>query len=199
MEDAKIERDLSVKVGGIGGIGASEAKCKISLARFGFTSGEEAKICVDMDNSACSKPIKSYKFKLKRKVECFSNVAKMVGSVASASSMPSATFEEYLLDVREAGCDAKQKEKKTCGFKLPPNDANIGKIDNLHPDLRQLVKIFTQSITTELFSVQYSIDVFVKHQSKLEFGMGNFVTFPLNIVSGPIAMPRADQKYSDWV
>ena len=36
LEDAKIERELSVKVGGIGGLGASEAKCKISLARFAF-------------------------------------------------------------------------------------------------------------------------------------------------------------------
>ena len=142
-----------------------------------------------MDNSACSKPIKSYKFKLKRQVQCFT----------SASPQPTASFEEYLLDERETGCEAKQKEVKTFKFKLPANDSKFGKIDNLHPDLRQLVKIFTQSIKTDLFSVQYSIDVFVKHQSKLEFGMGNFVTFPLNIVQGRVSMPTAGQKFTDWV
>ena len=56
-------------------------------------------------------------------------------------------------------------------------------MDNLHPELRHMVKMFTDSCENTLFKVEYQLDVFIKHQSKLEFGMGNNVSFNIEVKS----------------
>lgn len=60
-------------------------------------------------------------------------------------------------------------------------DKQYGTVDNLHPELRQLVKMFSSSVDNSLFLIEYVLDIFVKHQSKLEFGMGNSVSFPIQV------------------
>lgn len=52
-----------MKIGGIAGLGSSEAKSLISLDKLRFTPGEKIKVHIDMDNSACKKPVKSFKIK----------------------------------------------------------------------------------------------------------------------------------------
>ena len=44
--------------------------------------------------------------------------------------------------------------------------------------------MFTDSSENTLFKIEHILQVFVKHQSKLEFGMGNFLTFNIEIKSG---------------
>ena len=39
----------------------------------------------------------------------------------------------------------------------------------------------TPSHYEQLFRLEYRLDVFIKHQSKTEFGMGNFVSFPIKL------------------
>ena len=46
-----------------------------------------------------------------------------------------------------------------------------------------MVKMFTDTCENTLFKIEYQLECFVKHQSKLEFGMGNSVTFPIEIKS----------------
>lgn len=60
-------------------------------------------------------------------------------------------------------------------------DKQYGTVDNLHPELRQLVKMFSSSVDNSLFLIEYVLDIFIKHQSKLEFGMGNSVSFPIQV------------------
>lgn len=43
--------------------------------------------------------------------------------------------------------------------------------------------MFTDSVSNSLFNVEYELHIFVKHQSKMEFGMGNSVIFPIEIKS----------------
>ena len=53
----------------------------------------------------------------------------------------------------------------------------------MHSDLQHMVSMFSESVENSIFKVEYMIEVFVKHQSKLEFGMGNSVKFPVIIRS----------------
>ena len=67
-----LQKTLKVKIGGIAGLGSSEAKSVISLEKSRFAPGEKIKVLIDMDNSTCKKPVKSYKVKLQRRIVCTS-------------------------------------------------------------------------------------------------------------------------------
>ena len=68
----------------------------------------------------------------------------------------------------------------------------------MHSELRHMVKMFTDTSDTSLFKVEYSLHVFVKHQSKLEFGMGNFVSFPIEIYHEQQNLPWVSTKEQTW-
>lgn len=59
--------------------------------------------------------------------------------------------------------------------------------------------MFADSSITSLFEINYFIDVFIKHKSKVEFGMGNLVTFPINIYQQRNNIAHIAQKSSDWM
>ena len=84
-------------------------------------------------------------------------------------------------------------------MEIPEVDQSFGKTETLHPELRQLVKMFTDTTTTSLFDISYYIDIFIKHKSKVEFGMGNSVTFPVNIYQKQTNIAHIAQKASDWL
>lgn len=65
-----LQKSLTMKIGGFAGLGSSEAKSAISLDKTRFQPGEKIKVLIDMDNTNCKKPVKSYKIKLQRKVQC---------------------------------------------------------------------------------------------------------------------------------
>ena len=58
--------------------------------------------------------------------------------------------------------------------------------------------MFSTSIHGELFHISYHLDVFVKHSSWNEYGMGNYVTFPITIVSPEKDIPFMKAKASDF-
>ena len=98
-------------------------------------------------------------------------------------SKPLFTVEEYLQALKYDGCSEKVRETRTIEFMVPNAEKKFGNMDMLHPELRHMVKIFTDSADNSLFKIDYTLQVFVKHQSKLEFGMGNFAEFPIEIKS----------------
>ena len=57
-------------MGGLAGLGSSEAKAEISLLKKTFAVGEVMQVNVLMDNSKCKKAVKSFKIKLRRHIEC---------------------------------------------------------------------------------------------------------------------------------
>lgn len=144
-----------------------------------------------MDNSKCKKPVKSYKLKMKRIVECLSG-KKGVGR-------PLLVDEEYILALKFDGCAENVRDTRTIEFQVPLTDKNYGQTNNLHPELRHMVKMFSDSISNTLFKVSYVLDVFVKHQSKLEFGMGNNVSFPINVQSQEQNLPWVATKEQTWL
>lgn len=68
------------KVGGIAGLGTSEAKADISLTKIAFKAGEIMVVNVQMNNKKCKKPVKSFKIKMKRKIECLANSSNILWS-----------------------------------------------------------------------------------------------------------------------
>ena len=73
-----------------------------------------------------------------------------------------------------------------------------GKTENLHPDLRQMVRMFSSTISGELFNISYHLDVFIKHKAWNEHGMGNYVSFPITIVAPEKDLPHMKAKISDF-
>ena len=90
---------------------------------------------------------------------------------------------EYIQALKYDGCAEKIREERTIEFQIPITDKKFGTVENLHPELRHMVKMFTDSVSNSLFNVEYELHIFVKHQSKMEFGMGNSVIFPIEIKS----------------
>lgn len=101
-----LTQKLEIEVGGIAGLGSSQAKAMISLDKKSFLPGEKIRVNFDMDNSDCKKPVKSYKIKLMRRVTCFSG----------KKARPLLTKEEYLVALKYDGCAAKTKDQRTIEF-----------------------------------------------------------------------------------
>ena len=172
-----------MRIGGIAGIGTTDASADISLQKSSYHVGEGIKVTIDMNNSTCAKPVKSYKFKLKRTIKCLGR--KQIALLTS---------EEYLITVKEPGCEAKVKDTKEYVLEIPSIDQNFGKTEFLHPELRQLVKMFSDTTESSLFAIEYQVDVFIKHKSKVEFGMGNMVSFPVKIYQNQTNIAHIAQK-----
>ena len=100
--NGNLSRTLTNKIGGIAGLGSSEAKSTISPEKTRFFPGEKIKVKFDMDNSRCKKPVKSFKIKLSRKISCLSG-KKGVGR-------PLLHVEEYLVANKYEGCPAQSHE-----------------------------------------------------------------------------------------
>lgn len=189
--DETLSKTLTMQIGGIAGLGSSEAKSVISLEKHRFAPGEKIKVMIDCDNTQCKKPVKSYKIKLMRKISCLSG-KKGVGK-------PLLTNEEYIVALKYDGCLEKVRDQRTIEFDIPLTDKAFGTVDNLHPELRHMVKMFTDSSENSLYKIEYCVDIFVKHQSKLEFGMGNSVNFPIEIKSESSDLAWVASKEQTWM
>ena len=62
-----------------------------------------------------------------------------------------------------------------------------------------MVKMLAGSMDTPLFKIEYQLDVFVKHQSKLEFGMGNSVSFKIDVKSNEVDLAFVAGKEAEWL
>ncbi len=186
-----LTKTLTMKVGGIGGLGASEASSVISLEKERFAPGEKIKIHFDVDNTKCKKAVKNFKVKLKRTIHCLSG-RKGVGK-------PLLTDEEWLVTLKYEGCPEKVRETRTIEFQVPLVDKKFGSVENLHPELRHMVKMFSDSADNSLFKIEYVLDIFVKHQSKLEFGRGEKASFNIIVKSEEQNLPWVPMKEQSWM
>ena len=66
-----LSKSMHVKIAGVVGMGSQDVSANISIEKDIFHPGEIINITVDIDNSRCSKKVKSYKFKLSRRYECY--------------------------------------------------------------------------------------------------------------------------------
>ena len=62
-----------------------------------------------------------------------------------------------------------------------------------------MVKMLAGTTETPLFSIEYQLDVFIKHQSKLEFGMGNSVFFPIDVKHNQVDLAFVGTKDAEWM
>lgn len=92
---------------------------------------------------------------------------------------------KYKVDVA-----ARTKSKVHLQFELPTTEdpAILNEALTIDPTIWHQVHIaalqqLSSTHCDETFRIEYRLDVFVKHQSKTEFGMGNFVSFPIRIAS----------------
>ena len=103
-----LTKTMHVKIAGVAGMGASDVSAAISIEKDVFQPGELINITVDIDNTKCRKKVKSYKFKLSRRYECYPG---------SGDKTPLLRQEEYLSEHKtDGGCPAKDKEKASFIF-----------------------------------------------------------------------------------
>ena len=74
----------------------------------------------------------------------------------------------------------------------------MGEVTSLHPDLRYMVTMLSDSADNSLFKIEYELHVFVKHKSKLVRGMGSKVNFPIEIKSNEQDLPWVGEKEQTW-
>ena len=103
-----LTKTLTMKVGGIGGLGASESSSVISLEKERFAPGEMIRVHFDVDNTKCKKAVKNFKIKLKRTIHCLSG--------RKGVAKPLLTEEEWICDLKYDGCAEKTKEIRTIEF-----------------------------------------------------------------------------------
>mmetsp|Transcript_13142 Transcript_13142/g.17819 ORF Transcript_13142/g.17819 Transcript_13142/m.17819 type:complete len:184 (-) Transcript_13142:447-998(-) len=61
-----------------------------------------------------------------------------------------------------------------------------------------MTTMFSETVENSLFKIEYGVEVFVKHQSKLEFGMGNSVTFPVVVRGQGYEVPFLQERIRNW-
>lgn len=63
-----------------------------------------------------------------------------------------------------------------------------------------MLKFFTRSITGSLFTVDYNLRIYVKHDSWNEFGQGNCINLPIKIMQPELDITSKDtiSAPKDW-
>lgn len=128
-----------------------------------------------MDNSQCSRAVKSFKIKLHREIGVFSK----------KENKTVVTKAEYIKQFKQ-GVDIKAREKgtRTLTFQVPSTEehpAHVTDPEFWHPLLQANATNLAPSHYEGIFTIHYKLDIFVKHQSTTEFGQGRHVTFPIKI------------------
>ena len=103
---AELRQTIQCEVGGVAGIGASTARATISLDKLRFAPGEKTLVHIDMDNSKCKKPVKSFKCKLFRKISCLGGKSNMGGK-------PLFSIESFLKEEKYDGCSERVNHTRT--------------------------------------------------------------------------------------
>lgn len=152
-----------MKVGGFGLL-TSISKATVWLEKKSFTPGEIVRVHINVDNTKCKKATEKIKTKLIRKCSIFNGKD-------GGEDTPILEQEEYVHMAKHPMVVAKlSQEHKFIEYTLPTADKDLGNVKSLHPDLRKLTAMLCVSATNPLFKIEYSLEVFIKHASKLEFG-----------------------------
>lgn len=81
----------------------------------------------------------------------------------------------------------------TFKIKVPEVDPEIDSLINAHKDEEDNIKSLTPSISGGIFSIKYTLRVFVKHDSWNEFGEGKFFNLPIKILQPPVRRTSKDR------
>ena len=100
------------------GVATTQCSTEIFFEKNEYYLGETARVRVVCDNSACDKPVKSFKFKLHRHHEGRANDKNTISS------------KKYLFENKEAGCPAKTKVDVTFELQIPTEDAYFEEIES---------------------------------------------------------------------
>ena len=166
-----LKYSLKSDVGGFLGMGTSQCVSDIFFEKNEYYLGETANVRVICDNSACGKPIRSFKFKLHRHYK------------GHDDSHWTTTGSSYLIAHKEHGCPAGEKGDFAFKIVIPTQDTYQGDVvHKIHPDEIVMLKSFSTSVTGKLISVCYTLKCFVKHDAWNEFGEGNVVSLPIKIL-----------------
>jgi hypothetical protein len=90
----------------------------------------------------------------------------------------------YLLTSKLPGCKAKERVERILAIELPPSDIQLGRVswDVAECNKKRPFPMRVGSTYSgRLFTIEYSLLVFMKHDSWNEFGEGNCISVPLKI------------------
>lgn len=107
----------------------------------------------------------------------------------------------YIHTVKEPGCKAKSTVTREYEITIPGEDPERQQYNETCADELPMLKAFSCSMQGNLFSVEYSLRVFVKHDSWNEFGQGNCINLPIQVIQPPIDITSDDviqQKPENW-
>lgn len=111
--EPKLVRTIQQKVGGVFGLGAGETKTTIKFEKNIYFPGDRVRVTFECNNTKCSKAVRAFKVKLKRKF-----FVQPLGK----HSVPS-HFSKYILSSRTEGCPANSSATRTAEMIIPMDDS----------------------------------------------------------------------------
>jgi len=93
---------------------------------------------------------------------------------------------------------AKEQAQKLVEIQIPFEDKGYGDIQGMHPDLQFMTARFSETVANIVFQVEYTLEVYVKHKSKLELGVGSCLKFPIKVSSMGQVLPFLQTRMEDW-
>lgn len=87
------------------------------------------------------------------------------------------------------GCAAKTKVERLMSFDIPMVDFDFPESQaqlNCTPHDVSMMQQTQASVNGQLLTIQYSVKVFVRHDSKQQFGEGECVTLPIRVIERPM-------------
>ena len=137
--------------------------------------GEEATARIVCDNSQCAKDIEHFKFELTRH-----HTGQENGAYTTQSSQATCA-------VRVGGIGRGNRGEKTIKLLIPTEDQfHEGAETKAGPDGLPMLKAFSCSYDGRLIKVRYYLRVLVKHNAWNEWGEGNGVAIPVEIMQPPM-------------
>ena len=100
--------------------------------------------------------------------------------------------------LKHTGIEKNTHQLKTVELTLPLKDKGFGNLKGMHPDLQHITTMFSESVHNAMFAVEYTLEVWIKHKSKLEIGVGNSVEFPITVRGQAFELPFLQSRVQTW-
>ena len=170
---------MTSEVGGFLGAGKTTCQSKFAMDRTDYYAAEKVRVRINIDNTDCKKDIKEIKIKLERIVSAVGD-----GRIKTGERVE---HIQYIGDFRFGGLKAGHIFDNDVWCHFP--DEDLGYYQSMKIDLdkmeRQILESFTCTTKCSVFEVKYLLRCFVKHDAWNDFGEGNFVEFPINMLARP--------------
>jgi len=133
------------------------SRTDFTINSYVYAPGDKIPVILQANNTLCKCPIKSFKFKVWRKM-----TYRLDDQIIETG--------EYLSGVKIPGCKQKEAVRREYSIPLPMTEL---------PDHSTLIP---GSVDSQTFTVEYVLRCFVKHTSPFEIGQGNCIQFPIQII-----------------